>query len=269
MTYEEKLTNTRIVVDRLLERGELLNALAPHPRQLDISKPNIHDSKAEFLLEFEAVQEAEERLEKVFSTLLSGQTDDPKKVAMLARLSQAIDRSASQRGGGMRPGNIQDLIRKNKADTGFFNHSLWAMLDLILELRQRLNELEDQERQFWRVKNRPPNYYARTIALRLARLYANEKGVRPTFGTSRDGGHPSTNFGRALEEIYGILEINSDVRRAAEWAIGQLTETDFNPLRGGLLGAFSGLSGGIQNPLSAEGPTLGTVLSASEKSTEK
>jgi hypothetical protein len=70
----------------------------------------------------------------------------------------------------------------------------------------------------------------RAIALRLARLYAREKGERPTFGTARDGGHPSTNYGRALERIFEPLGIKDGVRRPAEWALAQLTDDDLRPV---------------------------------------
>ena len=135
------------------------------------------------------------------------------------------------------------MIRKNKADTGLWHNSLWALSDLLFELDERHKELRDQEKQFWTVSHRAPNYYARAIALRLARLYAMEKGKRPTFGTARDGGHPSTDFGRALEEVFAVLEVRASVKGAAKWAIEQLTDDDLKrPQLGALLRTSDGWS---------------------------
>ncbi len=108
--------------------------------------------------------------------------------------------------------------------------------------QERLNELKDQEIEFWSVSYRAPKSYARTIALRLARLYALHKRQKPPFGTARDGNHPSTDFGRALEEIFDILNIEATVRNPAEWAIDQLTEDEINPPVNRLLGGLFGFN---------------------------
>ena len=90
-------------------------------------------------------------------------------------------------------------------------------------------DLKDHKEKFWKFKHRAPDYYARTIALRLAKLFAREVGQRPTFGTAAEGDYPSTAYGRALEEVFEILEIKQKVRTHAKWAIQQITEEDMNP----------------------------------------
>jgi hypothetical protein len=65
--------------------------------------------------------------------------------------------------------------------------------------------------------------------LRFAKHFAKLRKQKPTFGTSSDGDHPSTDYGRALEEVFEILGIESNVRRAAEWAISQLVDDDWRP----------------------------------------
>ncbi|WP_298362828.1 hypothetical protein [uncultured Litoreibacter sp.] len=122
-----------------------------------------------------------------------------------------------------------DLILSNLANDGFFFNSVLVIFDLIAAYEQRLEELEDQEKQFWNISHRAPNYYARTIALRFAKHFGRKKNVRPTFGTSSDGNHPSTEYGRALERVFEILEIRADVRKSAEWAISQLDEENWDP----------------------------------------
>ena len=121
------------------------------------------------------------------------------------------------------------MIRKNAADAGLTYCLIFLLMDLIKDLNQRRQELENQGAAFWNLSGRAPNYYARTIALRFARVIARETGMKPTFGTARDGGHPSTEFGRALEQVFETLEIKASVRNAAKWAIDQLTEEDLKP----------------------------------------
>jgi hypothetical protein len=227
----------RDVVGRLLGLSPR-NALAFIPA-LDISRPNIHDSKAEFLAELEIVSGTLSQLRRAFDALAPFPEEDRPRMKIVDRLLVAVDQSARQRLAGLFPTSAAELLRKNNVEIGLYLSSLRMIADLISELEVRLRELRAQEKEFWTVKNRPPRYYARTIAQRLARIYASEKGEKPTSGVARDGGHPSTEFGRALEEVFAILEIKADVRRAAEWAIGELTADDLEP-RGGRIGALLG-----------------------------
>ena len=200
----------------------------------------MHDSKAEFQAELQAVQKSIDNLSVAFAQL-SGPVDEDsaERKAMLYRLRANIDQNGRSRMTAVRPESALDLIRKSRAEVGFHIDALWVLNDLILILEDREAELKSQEKEFWTIKNRPPNYYARTIAQRLARIYAKYKGKRPTFGTARDGGHPSTDFGRALEEIFTIIGVRANVRRAAEWAIGELSESDMRLAGCGLLSAMS------------------------------
>jgi hypothetical protein len=246
----------REVVDRLLGRSSQ-NALRFGSPGLDATRPNIHDSKAEFQVELATVQRAIENLREVLAALVGpvGE-DDPRYNAMLGRLRSAIDQSAGRRVAGLKPESTVDLIRKNKVDTGFFYNSLLGLFDLLSAFNDRLDELKSQEKQFWTVTHRPANYYARTIALRLARLYAKEKGKRPTFGTARDGGHPSTDFGRALEQVFSILGVRANVRGAATWAIEQLTEDDLKPPQ---MGALFRMTPAQSAPTVPDEPTTNAV----------
>lgn len=209
---------------------------------IDTSKPNIHDNKADFLRERDAVVGGIEKLEQALLHMMPDR-EDSKQAVMINRLADAIDKEAAKKLRPVKVLDAYDLAMRNIVQTGFYYNSMFVMLRMVNSLKERLKELQDQEAQFWSVSNRPPNYYARTIALRLARLYAREKGHAPTFGTSRDGGHPSTDFGRSLEEIYHILGIKARVSNAAKWAIAELTEQDTSPgqnaLEGGLLGLLS------------------------------
>lgn len=48
----------------------------------------------------------------------------------------------------------------------------------------------------------------------------------PTIGTASDGDHPSTEYGRFLQQLFEVLKIDTGFRLPGEWAIGQLTEAD-------------------------------------------
>jgi hypothetical protein len=226
---EERL---RAVEDAVLELLSPRNALAFGVPTLDVTKPNFHDSKSEFRRELEAVETSIESLRKVIGALYPvDRNTDEAAALLLRRVEDAVDNSARRHLLVGTPNTITDLVRKNKADTGFFNHALWCIADMLVLLTERRDELKDQERQYWNKKHRPPNYYARAIALRLARLYAREKGEKPTFGTARDGGYPNTRFGRALERIFEALEITGGVKHPAKWAISQLTDEDLQTIR--------------------------------------
>ncbi len=201
--------------------------------RLDLSKPNIHESKKDFVKERDAVASIVEHLRAALREL-HGDRDDIKQKEMITRLVYAVDAGARTPQDYDDLESSQDLALRNIVQTGFFFNSQLVVIRMIDVYEKRLKELQDQEKQFWSLSYRAPNYYARLIALRLARLYANTKRKKPTFGTVRDGNHPSTDFGRALEEIFRILGIRAAVRNAADWAIDQLTEDEINPSQNAL-----------------------------------
>lgn len=168
--------------------------------------------------------------------LLAGSNEQQDSVEMLVRLGPIIDQKFARSAPRGQISSPVDLIRKNIADVGAFTASMYVLLDLWAVLSERKAELQDQEEQFWNVKHRPPDYYARAISLRLAKLYAQKTGQYPTLGTSGETSDPSTGFSRALREIFDLLDISTGVRSPAEWAIGQLTELDLSPPVNALLG---------------------------------
>ncbi|SFN73775.1 hypothetical protein SAMN04487859_1089 [Roseovarius lutimaris] len=215
--------------------------------RLDTSRPNIHDSKKDFLKERDAVASIVEHLNLAITELF-GSEDDVQHQDMADRLQVAIDTGARKPQKFDDPEAAHGLALRNIVQTGFYYNSQLVIVRMINVYQERLNELKDQEAEFWSLANRAPNYYARTIALRLARLYALHKRQKPPFGTARDGNHPSTDFGRALEEIFDVLKIKATVRNAAEWAINQLTEDEINPSTN----AFRGMLLGLNPPSSTE-----------------
>ena len=215
-----------IVRDFIGEDSELAKtSIYPWFTTLDTSKPNIHDNKKDFLLELDAVKQVIEGTNEVLRHILPSKSDT-RQETMTKRLGAAIDKTAMQSLGPAVEHAGYELALDNIVQTGFHFNSMHLMLKMVVFYEERLRELEEQQAEFWDVTNRPPNHYARTIALRLARLYAQHHYSKPTFGTSRDGGHPSTEFGRALEQIYLILDIDARVPNAAKWAVDQLTEKD-------------------------------------------
>lgn len=228
------------IVSELLGGGsqDRLNPMLP---RLDTSKPNEHDTKKEFLAEkkfvLAAISHANALVETFFSKDNSGafHAENP-------LLAQSID-SFLRRDAPKQSINVpSDLILTNMAMTGFVTNFTLSLLDFLRALRARNVQLADQEREFWSLSHRAPNYHARTIALRVARLYGQKWGKKPTFGTSSEGGHPSTQFGKAIERIFEILGLNCDIRGPIEWAIDQMTDEDLRPHSTGILGGFLGHS---------------------------
>lgn len=233
MTSDQQNDQLNAIVDRLLERDSSKlqnNLLNQFSAPFDVSRPNIHDSKKEFLRELEAAQAVVKSSLTIIGKLVHSEIEtEADHNQMLERLGHVVDLAGYEHRRGRTIETARDLALKNLADTGFFRGSLLVVIEMMMIYRRRLLELKDQKKQYWSVPHRAPNYYARTIALRLARLYAQEKRQRPTFGIARDGNHPSTEFGRALEDVFAVLEIKAAVRGAAEWAIEQLTDDDVNP----------------------------------------
>ncbi len=218
------------------------NALARVGPRLDVSKPNFHDTKKEFVREKNALEQASSHIRAVLDQFIGSQfEDDVEHSKMTTSVRSAMDRLAKSMWRSEALESASDLAVNNVMQTGLYFNSLIFMLQLNGVYDQRLNELADQEKEYWTVSNRPPNYYARTIALRFARIYAMETRSKPTFGISREGNHPSTDYGRALEQVFQFLNIKAKVRNPAEWAIEQLTEEEWNPPVNALLGGLFGL----------------------------
>jgi hypothetical protein len=236
-------------------KSEMLNDLAERlfgPRQhtilsqfsapFDISRPNIHDSKKAFLMEQRIVKNVISCLSGILTELHDPKNEDPSEWTKISnQVALAVEMSAVRRKRPSVPKVPLDLVMQNLTQVGFYSGSISVIAEMAEHFIERNYELSRQEAEFWTVKNRPPNYYARTIALRFAKLYATQKRAKPTFGTSKDGGHPSTDFGRALEEVFQILSIKANLKRSAEWAIAELVEDDWNPKN--TLGSILGLSG--------------------------
>ena len=212
------------------------NMLARPPALFDTSRPNIHDSKSEFLREQNTVKQVIEHLSGLIALLaVSADSTAHEEAQMTDRLREAIDANVTQVSFEKFNKSASGLAIKNVIDTGFYFNSLVTIFHMRDAYRQRLVDLKEQKKEFWSVSNRPPNYYARAIALRFAKFYVWVTGRKPTFGTSRDGPHPSTDYGRLLEKIFKILKIDGDYKRAGRWATSQITDDEVNPPTLGLL----------------------------------
>lgn len=196
----------------------------------DISQPNIHENKSDFLYEMDAVstvvKNSSEIIDKIF---VKAEIETNQHREMVDRLIPAIESQAIKIVQNDPPSSAFDLVQKNMLENEFYWHSLVTVFQMGNAYNERLRELRDQEMEFWSVNHRPPNYYARAIALRFARFYARQTSKKPTFGTSRDGPHPSTDYAKLLEEIFSILEIKSGLRNPAIYAIERITPEDIKP----------------------------------------
>ncbi|MEP1575750.1 hypothetical protein [Roseibium album] len=191
----------------------------------EINKPTQFDSKQEFQRQYDAVSTCLENLLTFFQAVFPDEENDEAQKEYL-NLAVAIDVIMRRSSPRTAPDTCIDLIRRNVVDVGGFNVGLHVMNDLRAAFQERLQELEDQREEFWNLPHRAPDYYARAIALRLARLYAREVGERPTYGTSGETGEPSTGYTRALRDAFKILEIEAREKVYASWAVNQLTDDD-------------------------------------------
>lgn len=229
------------LLDEALFGTRSKNLLSPYSTPFDVSRPNIHDNKAEFLKEFSTVVAILEHCEGIIAALVAPNGDvSPEHQAMTDRLAVAINVSGLESRSRTSVYTATHLIMRNVIETGL-HHNFMQVVTLARNgYRERFQELSRQEEAFWSVAHRPPNYYARTIALRFAKRFGKMRNIKPTFGTTSDSNHPSTDYGRALEEVFEILGIKSNVRKAAEWAIAQLKDEDWQaPPQNVLAGLFN------------------------------
>lgn len=194
----------------------------------DTTRPNFHDSKADFLKEKELVETAIGNSQGLYFFLLRGAFGDAEHENVEKRIASIVEERSRARLRDHPVTGPDDVVRKNASEIGLPRATARLLWDFRFELQDRMRELESQESTFWSLGSRPPNYYARTIAIRFAKFVARESGQKPTIGTSSDGNHPSTDYGRALEEIFEILGIKSHFKRPGQWAIDELTEKDFD-----------------------------------------
>ena len=245
MDQAETIEQLNKLVDNLFGPVEK-NIFGQFTAPFDITRPNIHDNKKEFTRELTTVSSVIDHLQKTLGLLVANTAEtenDPLHSEMLSRLTLAIETNIIQQKSKTVPESAGDLALQNLRETGFYYNSVFVMLEMLGSFRHRFRDLKEQEVEFWSVPNRPPNYHARIIALRFARFFASKTGKRPTFGISSEGSHPSTEYGRALEEVFKILKIRADVRKAAEWALSQVTEEDWKPTRNALAGPMGSLYG--------------------------
>lgn len=213
-------------IARLFDVPEPTGLIGTSLPPFDVSKPNFHESKTEFSAELQAVEKAIKDTEALTLFLAApyGKTDPQEVVA--TPVCKMINERAWYAARDIVAKTPADIIQKNAGDTDLSFATAILLIDVHDGLTARLEQLTDQERNYWNIKGRAPNHYARAIALRFARQVAKHTGKRPTVGVSREGNFPSTDFGRALEEIFGLLEIKAAFRRHAEWAVAQLTDDD-------------------------------------------
>lgn len=195
---------------------------------INTSKPNEHDSKAEFQKEYDIVSKSLEGIGHALAALIPD-AENAVSEHDFTRFSDVMDEKLRRNATNDNLGHTRNLLRKNIAEVGGITAYLTVLLDLQYALQERSLELEDQKERFWSLSHRAPDYYARAIALRLAKLFAEQTGTKPSYGTSGETGEASTGYTRALREIFKILGITSSERSYAEWAAKQITERDLLP----------------------------------------
>lgn len=192
---EQSLSNDlNHIIDEMLG-GPRPTGLRPRGLPFDIEPPNQHSSKKEFLEEKALAQTCHDHLNAVIKALVP-EEEKPEIEQARSSLRIALEKQAAVTGVRGSPRDITDLIVQNVKDAGILPNSFAVVSQLEQSLAERLSALAIEEEMFWNVGNRAPDYHARAIALRVARIYAAEKGEKPTVGTARDGGHASTAYAR-------------------------------------------------------------------------
>ncbi|WP_143152710.1 hypothetical protein [Marivita hallyeonensis] len=208
----------------------------------DINRPNEHETKADFNAELAVVTKSLEQVTSLIDTMLVNAKQDDGVAPEIQRLSGILNRKLRENAAGLEVSSASDLVRQNLAEAGGYTTFLMVLLDMQLALQDRARELEDQKSKFWNLSYRAPDYFARFLALNLARLYCQQVGAIPTYGTSGETGEPSTDFCRALKEVYAVLDHEVNEREHARWAVSQLTERDVETRQEGLLGSLVGMT---------------------------
>ncbi|CTQ56329.1 hypothetical protein LP7551_04889 [Roseibium album] len=198
----------------------------------DTSRPNQHDTKSDFQAEYEAITTCLEGLKIVFGAALPDNFKNKDKAKdkehVWRNMKRYVDEKFRVNEKLHERSEALDLILNNIADIGGFSTSLMTTFALQTALEARKKELDHQEKRFWNLGHRAPDYYARAIALRLAKLYANETGKKPTYGTSGETGEPSTTYTKTLPKVFELLEIKGGGSTYAQWAIGKISDDDLN-----------------------------------------
>jgi len=238
------------IVDRMLEphgktSDRVRAGFSPNARLLppfDIARPNQHETKAEFNAELDVVTKALQHVSGLIQVMLPKSKKDEEVAPEIRRLADILNRKLRENAAVSEVSSATGLVRKNVAEIGGYSTFLMVLLDMQLVFQDRARELEDQKSKFWHLSSRAPDYYARFLALSLARLYCRQVGAFPTYGTSGETGEPSTDYCRALKEVYSVLGHDVSEREHARWAVSQLTEKDIAPREEGLLGSAFGLT---------------------------
>ncbi|CTQ55360.1 hypothetical protein LP7551_03901 [Roseibium album] len=194
----------------------------------DMSRPADHSSKADFQFEYQAIETCLEGLKTAIDAIKLSKFKDEEKVGVWRILQINVDENFRRNQNIRKTDNPIDLILNNVVAVGGLESSLQTLQALQKALLDRQRDLDKQEQLFWSLRHRAPDYYARAIALRLVKLYANETGKRPTYGTSPDTGEPSTAFTQALRAVFEILGIEGSEQTYTQWAIEKLTDDDLN-----------------------------------------
>lgn len=268
-------TNARLhdIVDQMLEpHGKTSprhrRGLSPDSELMppfDIQRPNQHETKAQFNDELAVVSGSLKYVTELLRTMLPETADGEGIAPEIERLARVLDRKLREKASMLDASDSGNLLRKNAADVGGYGAFLYSLIDMQSVLEDRARELEDQKSLFWHLSSRAPDYYGRFLALNLARLFCREVGAFPTYGTSGETGEPSTDYCRALKQVFAALGHDVSEREHARWAVSQLTEEDIEPRQGGLLGKTFGLT-----PRETEEETLAALSrTARKKSPDK
>ena len=194
MTEKEKIERLNRLADRLFSPSDPTYSGRDFP-PFDIDRVNVHNKKKDFNDEVRAVTVIVGHLHGMLETLqISSPIADATKEAMIGRIKDAVDNviRGQVRRKKLRGASANDLVVQNFRDTGFFENSHTLLSDMIFAYKQRLDELIDQEKQFWSAPNRAPNHFARTIVLRFGRLFARQTALlRKSFASGIHVANPA------------------------------------------------------------------------------
>tara|TARA_R100000988_G_C3965128_1_gene148388 strand:- start:104 stop:898 length:795 start_codon:yes stop_codon:yes gene_type:complete len=202
-----------------------------------LDRPTMHASRSDFEAELAVASE----LSKGINSILKLYEDDARLDA-LGSLRELLDEAARQDYGPTPHSSPNEIVEIVMRHAGVMSTTLIGLTITALELRKRLGALEEEKRVLRGGAHKPSDLHARALALRLAKFYASQTGLRPTSRTTDRSRGATTSFALALDELFDLVDIDTGTRSPMGWAIRNIEDDDLLPPHENLVRVLS--SGG-------------------------
>lgn len=227
-----QLLSLREYPDQYVKLAMLLGRMiGEKPHDLDeawappffLHSPTRHQSNPDFNVELAAVSGLVANITSVLKIYTEG--DDATKIELEA-LRVEIDDAARRQIEPSIPSNPIEFAVLTSRSASLTATTLIGLVRWHKQLKKRLDELLEEKQLFWAAAHNHAHPHARALALRLAKFYASETGLRPTRKTRERYSEASTSYALALAELFEIMSIPRDTRAPMVWAINRITDDD-------------------------------------------